>query len=125
MLLIHGGFVMSEGNDEQEFVSYLVDMMQLMGPVYSKRMFGGHGIFLEGLMFALVADGTLYFKVDKENENDFIEKGLEAFTYGKKGKLVKMSYCQAPEEALEDSEVMNEWGNRAYGAALRVASKRK
>jgi DNA transformation protein len=52
-------------SEEQEFVSYVVDMMQTIGPVYSKRMFGGHGIFLEGLMFALIADSVLYLKADK------------------------------------------------------------
>jgi DNA transformation protein and related proteins len=112
-------------NKEQEFISYVVDMMQSIGPVYSKKMFGGHGIFLEGMMFALVTDSTLYFKADKDNSDDFIAKGLEAFSYSKNGKVVKMSYYQAPEEALEDSEVMNEWGNMAYGAALRFASKKK
>jgi DNA transformation protein and related proteins len=112
-------------NKEQEFISYVVDMMQSIGPVYSKKMFGGHGIFLEGMMFALVADSTLYFKVDKDSADYFIAQGLEAFSYSKNGKVVKMSYYQAPEEALEDSEVMNEWGNRAYAAALRVASNNK
>lgn len=58
-------------NAEKEFVSYAVDLMQSIGPVCAKSMFGGHGIFLETLMFGLVADGTLYFKADKEIENDF------------------------------------------------------
>jgi DNA transformation protein len=115
---------MPASNEEQEFASYVVDMMQTIGPVYSKRMFGGHGIFLEGLMFALIADSVLYLKADKESEGDFTERDLEPFTYNKKGKLMKMSYYQAPEEALEDGEIMNEWGNKGYSAALRAASKK-
>ncbi len=112
---------MPVSNEEREFSSYVVDMMQTIGPVYSKRMFGGHGIFLEGLMFALIADNVLYLKADKENENDFVAKGLGPFTYSRKGKLTKLSYYQAPEEALEDSEIMNEWANMAYSTAVRVA----
>jgi DNA transformation protein len=111
-------------NEEQEFVSYVVDMMQTIGPVYSKRMFGGYGIFLEGLMFALIADSVLYLKADKESESDFNARGLGPFTYYKKGKPVELSYYQAPEETLEDVEVMNQWGNKGYSAALRAASKR-
>ncbi len=88
-------------------------------------MFGGHGVFLEGLMFGLVADSVLYLKVDKEIENEFREKGLEAFTYNKKGKEFKMAYYQAPEESLEDAEEMNVWANKAYGAALRSASGKR
>lgn len=112
-------------NVEKEFVSYVVELMQSAGPVYAKRMFGGHGIFLEQLMFALVADSILYLKVDAETENEFKEKELEAFTYDRKGKEFKMSYYQAPEEALEDAGEMNAWVNKAYGAALRAAPKKQ
>jgi len=112
-------------NVEKEFVSYVVELMQSVGSVYAKSMFGGHGIFLDDLMFGLVADSILYLKVDKKIENEFIEKGLEAFTYDKQGKELKMSYYQAPEEALEDAEEMNAWVNKAYGAALRAASKKR
>ncbi len=111
---------------EKEFVSYLVDLMQSIGPVRAKGMFGGHGIFLDELMFGLVADGTLYLKADIKSVGYFTDKGLAPFTYGKKGKEFKMSYYQAPEEALEDSEEMNLWANKAYDAALRAAAvKRK
>jgi DNA transformation protein len=115
---------MPVSSEEQEFVSYVVDMMQSIGPVYSKRMFGGHGVFLEGLMFALIADSELYLKADRESEGDFSERGLEPFTYNKKGKLIEMSYFQAPEEAMEDRDAMNEWGNKGYSAALRAAMKK-
>jgi len=116
---------MSASNIEKEFVSYVVELMQLIGPVHAKRMFGGYGIFIEELMFGLVADNVLYLKADSETVNEFIEKELEAFTYSKKGKEFKMSYYQAPEEALEEREEMNIWANKAYSAALRAASKKR
>jgi DNA transformation protein len=118
------GLTMPATNTEKEFVSYVVDLMQSVGPVHAKGMFGGHGIYLEGLMFGLIADSVLYLKADKETENEFKDRGLEAFTYSKKGKEFKMSYYQAPEEALEDGEEMNSWANRAYGVALKAASKK-
>jgi len=116
---------MPVSKEEKEFVSYVVDLMQSAGPVYAKSMFGGHGIYLEGLMFGLVADSVLYLKSDKETEDDFRAKGLEAFTYNKKGKEYKMSYYQAPEETLEDSEVMNFWVNKACSSALKAAAKKR
>ena len=115
---------MSKSHEEQEFVNYVVDLMQSLGPVTAKSMFGGHGVFLEGLMFGLIADSTLYLKTDKENENEFTARGLEAFTYNKKGKEYKMSYYQAPEEALEDGDIMHHWANNAYATALKAASKK-
>ncbi len=116
---------MPASNVEKEFVSYVVELMQPVGPVRAKGIFGGHGIFLETLMFGLIADGTLYLKADKETENEFREKGLAAFTYHKKGKEFRMSYFQAPEEVLEDSEEMNAWVNKAYSAALRAAARKR
>lgn len=110
---------------EKEFVLYVVDLMQSVGPVHAKAMFGGYGIYLDGLMFGLVADSVLYLKADKQIENEFRDRGLEAFTYSKKGKEFRMSYYQAPEEALEDGEEMNAWANKAYGVALKAASKKR
>ena len=110
---------------DNAFVSYVVELMQSMGPVRAKRMFGGHGIFLDDLMFALIADDVLYLKADNETENDFKAKGLDAFTYNKKDKILSMSYFQAPEEALEDNDEMKLWANKAYCAALRAASKKR
>ena len=116
---------MTRSGEEKEFVSYVVELMQSIGPVRAKAMFGGHGIFLEELMFGLVTDSVLFLKVDKENESHFKTRGLEAFTYMKKGKEYKMSYYQAPEEVLDDVEEMNYWANLAYSAALRAASKKR
>lgn len=116
---------MPASNKEKEFVSYVVELMQSIGPVSAKGMFGGHGIFLEGFMFGLVAYSTLYLKADKETESEFTSRGLEAFSYNKKGKEFKMSYYQAPEEVLEDAEEMNFWATQAYSAALRAASKKR
>ena len=67
---------MPSSSTEKEFVLYVVELMQSLGPVRAKSMFGGHGIFLEGLMFGLVADSVLYLKVDKETENEFKDRGL-------------------------------------------------
>ena len=116
---------MPASKKEKEFVSYVVDLMSSIGPVYAKGMFGGHGIYLDGLMFALVANGALYLKSDESTEDEYKRKGLEAFTYNKKGKEYKMSYYQAPEEALEEGEEMNLWANKAYGVALKAAAKKR
>ena len=110
---------------EKEFTSHVVELMQSIGPVSAKAMFGGYGIFFEGLMFALIADSVLYLKADEETANAFKTRGLEQFTYNKKGKEFKMSYYQAPDEALEDSGEMKFWAVKAYGTALKAAAKKR
>jgi DNA transformation protein len=111
--------------NEKEFVAYVVDLMQSIGPVRAKTMFGGSGLFLDGLMFALIADNVLYLKADKESADAFKSKGLGAFSYQKQGKDYSMSYFQAPEETLEDAEEMRDWANRAYAAAVRAADTKQ
>ena len=115
---------MAATQSEKEFVSYVVELMQSIGPVSYKRMFGGYGLFLEGLMFGLIADNTLYLKADKDTEQEFKVKGLEPFTYLKKDKAVSLSYYQAPEETLENYDDMNVWANKAYATALRAAENK-
>lgn len=109
---------------ESEFVHFVVESLQPLGPVLAKRMFGGHGIFLHDLMFALVAWDTLYFKVDDGNRRAYEDRGLEPFTYsGQQGQQMTMSYFEAPPEGMDDPEILSEWGKDAYAAALRAANK--
>ena len=112
-------------SQDVEFVSLVVDLMQSIGPVGSKRMFGGFGIFLQDLMFGLIADNELYLKADASNQAEFDDLGLQPFSYNKNGTEMKMSYYQAPEEALEDSEAMNRWAGIGYAAALRAAARKQ
>lgn len=109
---------------QREYVAHIVDLLQFIGPVESKSMFGGFGLFLEGLMFGLIANNELYLKVDGENRLDYEELGLQAFSFGKNGKEFKMSYYQAPEETMEDAELLSSWASNAYDAAMRAAAKK-
>ncbi len=104
-----------------EFVTHVLDLLEALGPVSARRMFGGYGIYLDQLMFALVASDTLYLKVDDESRGEFEAAGLEPFRYTKKGKTYQMSYHAAPEDALEDAELLRDWARKAVDAAMRTA----
>ena len=110
--------------EQREYVAHIVDLLQLVGPVESKSMFGGFGMFLEGLMFGLVVGNELYLKVDTQNLQDYEDLGLQAFSFEKNGRQIKMSYYQAPEEAMEDAELLSDWASNAYDAAMRAAAKK-
>ena len=86
-------------------------------------MFGGWGIYHEDVMFALIADDELYFKVDAENRSHFEGRALGPFVYEGGGKRVAMSYHRAPEEVF-DEDAMTRWANLALGAAKRAAKKK-
>jgi DNA transformation protein len=68
-------------NEEREVVSYTVDLLLGMGPVYSKGMCGGFGVFIDGFMFALIANNKPYLKVDGDNLCEFESLGVQPFTF--------------------------------------------
>ncbi|MCB1875699.1 MAG: TfoX/Sxy family protein [Chromatiales bacterium] len=107
-----------------EFTRYLLDQLQAIGPVSGRRMFGGYGFFLDGMMFALVADQTLYLKADDDSRSRFEAEGLTQFVYERKGKPATMSYYQAPPESLESRDILADWANLAFAAALRAGAKK-
>ena len=107
-----------------EFVDYLLELLEPFGQVTARAMFGGYGIYFNQLMFGLVADDMLYLKVDEKNLYAFEERKLQPFVYIKQGKEMKMSYYQVPEEALDNSDEMCRWAELAYSAALRGQSNK-
>ncbi len=102
-----------------ESLVLIKELMQSVGDVRHRRMFGGYGLFLDGLMFGLIADEVLYFKVDDGNRADFDAAALPPFTYQRQGKSVQLSYYQAPVEVFEDDELASMWARKAYAAAVR------
>ena len=111
------------GAADQEFTEYVLDLMQVVGPVTARRMFGGHGIYHAGLMFGLVADDTLYLKVDDLSRPAFEARDLPAFEFPQRGRIVRMSYHLAPEEIHDDPALAADWARRAFEAALRSAQR--
>lgn len=102
-----------------EFVESLHETFERLGRIETRRMFGGHGIWHEGRMIALVAKDTLYLKSDAESAPHFDKLSLPPFTYVRQGKSMPMSYRQAPADLFEDREEAALWGRLAYEAALR------
>lgn len=107
-----------------DYVEYLKEVFEPFAAVQAKRMFGGHGVFHNGLMIGLVADDTLYLKADSDSAQQFETLGLARFVYEKRGKPMAMSYYQAPAEMFEDPAHARKWAERAYEAAVR-ADRRK
>jgi len=108
-----------------DYVEYLKEVFHEFGPIQPRRMFGGYGIFYKELMFALVADDTLYLKADETISPYFTERELEQFNYEKQGKAFKMSYYMAPEDIFDDPEEAKIWADRSYAAAVRTKKPKK
>ncbi len=101
---------------------YLRDLFSSFRPVAVRRMFGGAGIYADGVMFALLADGALYLKADETNEPDFEREDLPPFSYqAKNGRRAVMSYRKMPERLYDDPDELAQWAGRALAAAHRKA----
>lgn len=102
-----------------QFVDFLTEVFARFGPIQTRKMFGGYGVYCHGTMFGLVADDNLYLKADATTAHHFESLGLAQFEYDKGGKLVKMSYYLAPAEIFDDPEQAATWARRSLEVALR------
>jgi DNA transformation protein len=108
------------------FIDLLRDALSGLGTVSVRRMFGGAGVYADGLIFGLVADDTLYLKADEATKRAFEAEGQGPFVYGGRGKAIAMSYWRIPERLLDDPDEMVGWARTALGVARRaVAAKPK
>jgi DNA transformation protein len=109
-----------------EFRDYLIDMLRPLGPVKARAMFGGGGLYLDGVIFAIVFDDTLFLKADDATKGDFQARGMQPIAYEREGRaeLIEMSYWEAPAELLDDPDEFCQWAGRAWQAAKRASVKK-
>lgn len=103
-----------------EFVSLLLERLAPLGHVRARRMFGGHGIYLEDVFFAIIIDDVLHLKVDDGNREAFTTRGIQPFHYQVKSKDIVISYYPIAEDVFDDSQELLVWARRAVEAALRA-----
>jgi DNA transformation protein len=111
---------------DAEFAAHCVELLAGLGHARSKRMFGGHGLYVDELFVAIVVDGTLYLKADDAARHAFEQAGSRPFEYATHdGRRVALGYWSAPAEATESPSLLQPWARLAIGAALRAAAARR
>ena len=105
---------------QSEYVQYLLEMLQPLGEIRVRSMFGGWGLYANELFFAIIAEETLYFKVDDVNCPEFEKRGLKPFRYDRNEDVATLRYYPPPAEALDDRELLCEWARKGVGAAARA-----
>ena len=111
--------------NKDAFATYCAELLSGLGPVRVKRMFGGHGIYVDDLFVAIVSGETLYLKADAQTAARFDAEGCAPFTYAKKGapaRVASLNYRQAPAAAMDSPIAMRPWAQLAMDAALRARS---
>ena len=107
------------------YAEFLREQLAPLGCLALRRMFGKTGVFCNGLMFAMVADDTLYVRVDEHTGAAFAESAsAPPLNYEKGGRSIDLSFWPVPERLLDEPEELLVWARIALGAARRVAAAR-
>jgi DNA transformation protein len=110
---------------DRELVEHCRELLAPLGATRSRRMFGGHGFYVDDLFIALIAFGRLYLKTDAQTRPRFEAAGCEPFVYDAVGKSVTLGYFTAPDDAMESPALMQPWARLALEAALRARVAKK
>ncbi|WP_414646946.1 TfoX/Sxy family protein [Caulobacter sp.] len=100
-----------------DYLEFVLEQLAPLGQIASRRMFGGVGIYANGLFFALVDDDVLYLKGDESLKPEFESAGAQPFAPF--GDDKPMAYWTAPVEALDDQELLLEWARKSLAVAAR------
>jgi DNA transformation protein len=94
---------------------YVADQLAALPGLVVKRMFGGVGLYHQNVMFGVIDDDAVYFRVDDETRPDFVKRGMPALRPVRN--KVSENYFALPGDVLEDSEDVVIWAKRAIHAA--------
>lgn len=105
---------------QAEFATYCSELLGSAGEVRSRRMFGGYGLYVDGIFVGIVAGETLYLKVDEQTRPRFEAEGCRRFEYSARGKQHALGFWTVPPEAMDSPHLMQPWVRLALEAAVRA-----
>lgn len=110
---------------DSALIEILKESFAPLGRIAVKRMFGGAGVYCDGIFFAIIDGAALYLKTSEADRDLFRAEGLGPFTYTTKdGTSTLGSYFRAPERLLDEPDEMQAWGARAIRAARLSQSEK-
>ncbi|MDO8566090.1 MAG: TfoX/Sxy family protein [Candidatus Moranbacteria bacterium] len=111
---------------DESFHEYVVDLLRNFPGITSRGMFSGWALYQDGIVFALIAEGELYFKSDKSIQIYFEQADSHPFVYMRKdSKPITLAYWSVPEEVLEDEEALSLWTERSVEASKRAGKTKE
>ena len=111
---------------DEGLYAWVGEALEPLGTVSMRRMMGGATLYLDGIIFAILDEGEIWFKADAETDAVWDAEGCEKFSVTfKDGKVDTMNYRRAPSDVYDDTEAMQRWAKLAVEAGLRRPPKRK
>jgi len=110
---------------DQGLLAWVEECLEPIGRVTMRPMMGGATLYLDGTVFAIIADGDLWFKADRTSDAAWDAAGAERFTYEMgEGRTGSMNYRRAPADVHDDPDAMRQWAGLALQAGLRAPRKK-
>ena len=110
----------------ETYAEFLREQLAPLGRLSMRRMFGKTGVFCDGVMFAMVTENTLYFRVDDENRETFKEaESFPPLNYARRARMIDLSFWRVPERLFDEPDELVAWARAALAAAHRIAAKRE
>lgn len=109
---------------QDQFAEYCAELFAASGPVRVRRMFGGHGIYLDDLFVAIISGECLYLKADAQTAPAFQQAGGIRFEYESRGRSMALQFWTPPAQAMDSPRSMEPWARLAAEAALRSRAAR-
>ena len=107
-----------------DYRDFVLEQLAPAGRVTARAMFGGVGLYLDGLFCALIDDDTLYFKADQTTRARYEQAGSNQFCPFPDRPEPAMAYWQVPAEVLEDTDALTVWAHEAMAVALAKRARR-
>lgn len=107
--------------EQSDYINFIVELFSEHGHITYRSMFGGWGLYYNSIIFAIIVDNEVYFKVDGSNMDQYISYNSRPFEYMKSDKLIKVSsYMLLPEEILYSPETLGNWIRQSYEISLKT-----
>ncbi len=114
-------------SDVDGLTEWVREALDGLGTVSARKMFGGMSLYLDGRIFAMIADDALWFKADPLSDPIWEAEGCPMFSYDfGDGKMSgRMNYRRAPDTVYDDADTLRHWAGVALAAAARAPAKRQ
>jgi DNA transformation protein len=96
-------------NNKSEFLQYALDLFNPLGRLTSKTLFGGNAILKNNITFAMVFDGSIYLKTNKNTVKKYLDLDSKPLSYKKNNKTISLRYYEIPIEVLDDEDQLIQW----------------
>ena len=110
---------------QQQLVAALDAKLAPLGHFRARPMFGGYGLYLDGVIFGLIAWEKVWLRVDDRSRPGFEKAGMEPFTYSRRSQAVTLTYFRCPDAVLAEGAQLRKWAKEARRASLERKAAQK